>query len=97
MAEGSGRCVGLGDALYGHGALSEAHLDHTATRQAIEAARAAGKEFAEASGARLGPIRRANQGVIGVLARDETPDAAEWRSREKRLRAVATVEYLLVD
>lgn len=66
-------------------------------RQAIAAAQVAGAEFAAASGARLGPIRRANQGVIAVLARDETPDAAEWQSRDKRLRAVATVEYMLVD
>lgn len=66
-------------------------------REAITAARAAAEEFAAASGARLGPIRNANQGVISVLARDESPDASEWTSREKRLRAVATVEYMLID
>ena len=49
------------------------------------------------SGARLGPIRHANQGVMSVLARDESPDASEWQSRAKRLRAVATVEYQLID
>ena len=66
-------------------------------REAIMAARSAAEEFAAASGARLGPIRNANQGVISVLARDESPDASEWTSRDKRLRAVATVEYMLVD
>jgi hypothetical protein len=45
-------------------------------RQAIAAAQGAGEEFAAASGARLGAIRRANQGVISVLARDESPDAS---------------------
>ncbi|MBM3585764.1 MAG: DUF541 domain-containing protein [Alphaproteobacteria bacterium] len=66
-------------------------------RQAIMAARAAAEEFAAATGARLGPIRNANQGVISVLARDASSDASEWTSRDKRLRAVATVEYMLVD
>jgi hypothetical protein len=66
-------------------------------RKATEAARLAADEFAGTSGARVGPIRRANQGVITVLARDESPTAAEYQSIDKRVRAVTTVEYFLVE
>lgn len=66
-------------------------------RQAAQAARAAADEFAATSGARVGAIRRANQGVIAVQARDENPEASENRSVAKRIRAVATLDYFLVD
>ncbi len=66
-------------------------------RKATEAAKAAAAEFTATSGARVGAIRRANQGVISVLARDESPTAAEGQSIDKRIRAVTTVEYFLVE
>lgn len=66
-------------------------------RRATEAARAAAQEFATTSGAQVGSIRRANQGVISVLARDESPTASEYQSIDKRIRAVTTVEYFLID
>jgi len=66
-------------------------------RAATERARSAAAEFAEASGSRVGAIKRANQGVISVLARDEGPFEAEHQAAEKRVRAVTTVDYTLID
>jgi uncharacterized protein len=65
-------------------------------REATAAARIAADEFAQASGSRVGPIRTANQGVLSVLALDESPSAVEWQSVDKRIRAVTTVEYFLL-
>jgi len=65
-------------------------------REATAAARVAAEEFAQASGSRVGPIRNANQGVLSVLALDESPSAVEWQSVDKRIRAVTTVEYFLL-
>jgi hypothetical protein len=62
-------------------------------RRATRAARAAAAEFAESSGAAVGGIRSANQGVIKILARDDA--TAEHASLEKRVRAVTTVQYTL--
>jgi hypothetical protein len=64
-------------------------------RRATLAAKTAAGEFAASSGSRVGNIRNANQGVIQILARDDA--AAEPNSPEKRLRAVTTLDYLLVD
>jgi hypothetical protein len=104
LGDSVGELIPLGIAVGGSGGpfyvFTAAQLNEAKPallRQAIAAANVAAEEFAAASGARLGPIRYANQGVISVLARDESPDASEWTSRQKRLRAVATVEYMLVD
>lgn len=64
-------------------------------RRATAAAKTAAAEFAAASESEVGGIRNANQGVIAVLARDDGY-GDESRSPDKRLRAVTTVEYLLV-
>jgi uncharacterized protein len=64
-------------------------------REATERAKVAAEEFAAVSGARVGAIRRANQGVIAVLPRDETGDGMESGSPDKRIRAVTTVDYQL--
>lgn len=64
-------------------------------RQATERAKVAADEFAQTSGSQVGGIRRANQGVIAVLARDETPFEGEYQSVDKRVRAVTTVDYFL--
>ena len=66
-------------------------------RQAAQAARKAADEFATTLGAKVGAIRRANQGVIAVMARYENPEASETRAVTKRIRAVATLDYFLVD
>ncbi len=64
-------------------------------RRATAAAKTAAGEFAAASDSEVGGIRNANQGVIAILARDEGA-GAEGQSPDKRIRAVTTVEYLLV-
>lgn len=64
-------------------------------RRATEAARTAAEEFAQMSGGAVGTIRRANQGVIVILPRDGSPDSYEPRVVDKRIRAVATVDYYL--
>lgn len=64
-------------------------------RNATAAARSAAAEFATASESRVGGIRKANQGVIVILARDAgTPES---QSPAKRIRAVTTVDYFLVQ
>ncbi|HLK85919.1 MAG TPA: SIMPL domain-containing protein [Candidatus Binataceae bacterium] len=67
--------------------------------QATRSARALAQQFAADSNSRLGPIRRASEGVFEVLSRDgERANPAEERaSIEKRLRLVSTVEYYLVE
>jgi hypothetical protein len=64
-------------------------------RRATAAAKTAAAEFATASDSEVGGIRNANQGVIVVLPRDEGA-GGERQSPDKRIRAVTTVEYLLV-
>lgn len=66
-------------------------------REATTAARAAAAEFAKSSGSRVGGIRNANQGVIVILARDESPAISERQSPAKRIRAVTTVDYFLTE
>ncbi len=67
--------------------------------QATRSARSLAQQFAADSNSRLGPIRRASEGVFEVLSRDgETANPAEERgSIEKKLRLVSTVEYYLVE
>lgn len=64
-----------------------------ATRNAREAA----QQFANDSGAKIGGIRRANQGLFEILPRDRAPQISEENQVEKTVRVVSTVEYLLVD
>jgi len=59
-----------------------------ATRNAREQA----DQFAAEAGARLGPLRNANQGVIRISG-DDGNDYDDGRSRAKRLRVVSTFEY----
>lgn len=58
-----------------------------ATAEALKAA----QQFATDSGAQVGGIRRARQGNVEVLGRDEF--AGESEQIHKRLRLVTTVEY----
>jgi hypothetical protein len=68
--------------------------------EATKSARAVAQQFANDSASRLGPIRRASQGVFEILPRDATgPNAAfvEPRSIEKTIRLVSTIDYYLED
>ena len=62
---------------------------------ATRSARAAADQFAADSGARVGAILSANQGVVQVLARDG--DYPEQLERWKTVRVVSTVEYALEE
>lgn len=64
-----------------------------ATRRAREGA----EQFAADSGSRVGGIRRANQGLFQILARDGAPGTSQERQIEKTVRVVSTIEYLLVE
>lgn len=66
-------------------------------RRATEAARRSADEFASLSKSAIGQIKRANQGVIVVQARDAGDDIYEPHSVDKRVRAVATVDYYLAQ
>ena len=65
--------------------------------EATASAREAAEQFAQDSGARLGGIRQANQGVFVILPRDQVPGISEERQLFKVVRVVATLEYLLED
>jgi hypothetical protein len=64
--------------------------------QATRDARAAGEQFAADSGASLGGIRSASQGLFQILPRDAAPGEMESRQISKTVRVVSTVEYALV-
>ena len=63
--------------------------------EATASARRAAEEFAADAGSRIGKIRRANQGVFVILARDRAPGIDEQSQREKTIRVVTTIEYSL--
>jgi hypothetical protein len=63
--------------------------------QATGNAREAAQQFADHSGARLGGIREAHQGVFEILPRDGVPGETEASQIFKRVRVVATVTYQL--
>jgi len=63
--------------------------------EATASAREAAAEFAKRSGARVGNIRRAQQGLFEILPRDQAPGIPEGSQLEKRLRVVTTLEYEL--
>jgi len=65
--------------------------------EATANARRAAGQFASDSGSRLGKIRRADQGVFQILARDRTPGVGEEGQKEKTVRVVSTVQYYLED
>ena len=65
--------------------------------EATANARDAAEQFALDSGSMLGGIRRANQGVFQILARDNAPGMMAQQQVEKTVRVVSTIEYLLLD
>lgn len=62
-----------------------------ATARASEAA----EQFARDSRTTLGGIRRANQDVFEILARDQASGIAQESQVAKTVRVVSTVEYFL--
>lgn len=58
-------------------------------------AREAAAKFAEDSGASVGGIRRANQGMFQILARDQVAGIDEQHQLNKIVRVVSTIEYFL--
>jgi hypothetical protein len=65
--------------------------------EATAEARRAAEQFATDSGSRIGSIRRANQGVFVILARDRAQGASEESQMNKTVRVVSTIDYTLVD
>lgn len=63
--------------------------------EATKNAAAAANEFAKSSNTKVGKIRKANQGVFSILPRNQTLNAMEATSIEKKIRVVSTVEYYL--
>lgn len=63
--------------------------------EATAEARRGAEQFAKDSGSAIGTIRRANQGVFVILARDRAPGIAEESQLRKTVRVVSTVEYFL--
>lgn len=65
--------------------------------EATKNARSSAKQFAHDSGSELGGIRRANQGVFVILARDKAPMLREESQIRKTVRVVSTIDYYLTD
>ena len=63
--------------------------------EATARAREAADQFARDSDTELGGIRRANQGIFEILARDPAQGISEQSQVMKRVRIVTTVEYVL--
>ncbi|SNB59105.1 hypothetical protein SAMN04487880_3401 [Marinobacter sp. es.042] len=63
--------------------------------EATASAREAADQFAQDAKAELGGLRRANQGVFQILARDQAPGIMEQQQPVKTVRVVSTVEYYL--
>ena len=63
--------------------------------EATARAREAAEQFAKDADSRLAGIRRANQGVFEILARDQAPGISESGQIAKTVRVVSTVEYSL--
>eukprot|EP00003_Mantamonas_plastica_P003359 TRINITY_DN12685_c0_g3_i1.p2 TRINITY_DN12685_c0_g3~~TRINITY_DN12685_c0_g3_i1.p2 ORF type:complete len:237 (+),score=47.51 TRINITY_DN12685_c0_g3_i1:116-826(+) len=63
--------------------------------EATASAREAATQFAEDANAELGGLRRANQGVFQILARDQAPGIMEGQQPVKTVRVVSTIQYYL--
>lgn len=63
--------------------------------EATARAREAAEQFALDANSQLAGIRRANQGVFEILARDQAPGISEPGQLEKTVRVVSTIEYSL--
>ncbi|MDI5892367.1 SIMPL domain-containing protein [Halomonas rhizosphaerae] len=63
--------------------------------EATAAAREAAEQFARDANADVGDLRRANQGVFEIRARDQAMGITEAQQPVKSVRVVTTVEYYL--
>lgn len=63
--------------------------------EATARAREAAEQFASDADSQLAGIRRANQGVFEILARDQAPGISQSGQLDKMVRVVATIEYSL--
>ena len=63
--------------------------------EATTAARESAQQFARDAEAKLGSLRRANQGVFQILARDQAPGVSEQQQLVKTVRVVSTFDYYL--
>jgi uncharacterized protein len=65
--------------------------------EATQRAREAADKFAKESGAKVGAIQNANQGIIEVNPAVEIPDSPPDRQIDKKVRVVTTITYFLKD
>jgi uncharacterized protein len=63
--------------------------------EATQRAREAADKFAKESGAKVGAIQNANQGIIEVNAAVDIPDSSPDRQIDKKVRVVTTITYFL--
>jgi hypothetical protein len=63
--------------------------------EATANARRSAEQFAQDSGADLGAIRRANQGLFVVLPRDRAMGVMEEGQLHKTVRVVSTIDFYL--
>lgn len=63
--------------------------------EATARAREAAEQFARDSKSNVGSIRRANQGVFEILARDQAGGLTEASQINKTVRVVSTIDYFL--
>lgn len=65
--------------------------------EATKRARESAEQFAAESGAKVGAIQNANQGVIEINPAVEIPNDRPEKQIDKKVRVVTTITYLLVD
>ena len=63
--------------------------------EATKNAKVAAKEFAKNSGAKVGKIHSAQQGVFSILPSEEIPYLQETQQINKKVRVVSTITYYL--
>jgi hypothetical protein len=65
--------------------------------EATKRAREAAEQFATESGAKVGDIQNANQGIIEINPAVEIPNDRPDKQIDKKVRVVSTITYLLKD
>jgi hypothetical protein len=65
--------------------------------EATQRARETAEQFARESGAQVGDIQTANQGVFEVLPAVEIPNDRPEKQIDKKVRVVTTITYFLID
>ena len=65
--------------------------------EATKRAREAAGKFAEESGAKVGDIQSANQGIVEINPAVDIPNDRPEKQIDKKVRVVTTITYFLVD